>query len=160
VGGRIDIFATDGRGTVFHHVFEAGTAYGRGDWCEVGGGVRGALAALASPRGGLGLFATAPDGEVLYKRRPPGEDGWLPAGSEWERLGVAATGPLSAEAWPDGTGLLLAVVAEADETVWVLPWPDYPEGAPRGGWQSIGTVTSLLQGRLPGEDREEAGDGG
>ena len=65
---------------------------------------------------------------------------------------MASEGLISAE-WVGDEGLLLAVVAE-DETVRAFTWPDYPEAPPpREGWQVIGTVNSLLQGRtLEGEE--------
>jgi hypothetical protein len=103
------------------------------------------MAALFSPRTGLSLFALGHGGEVLYKRRPPNEE-WRPVGREWERLGVASDGLLSAE-WVGDDALLLAVVSE-DETVRVLAWSAYPDVPPREGWQIVGTVNSLLQARV------------
>jgi hypothetical protein len=147
--GVVELFTTDADGTVFHGSFDAAAAEHRGDWQPFGIGARGALAALTSPRDGLSLFALGADGAVFYKRREPGGE-WRPGGREWASLGVASDGLLSAEPWAKGKGLLMAVVA-ADETVRVLPWPDYPEGTANEGWQVVGTVTSLLQGRVAGD---------
>jgi hypothetical protein len=142
--GVIELFALSADGSVFQRTLRE-----RGDptseWEPIGAGIMGAMAALFSPRTGLSLFALGRGGEVLYKRRPPKGD-WRPAGREWETLGVASDGLLSAE-WVGDEALLLAVVA-ADETVRVLAWPGYPDLPPAQGWQHVGTVNSLLQGRL------------
>jgi hypothetical protein len=142
--GRIELFALREDGSVSHRTLsERGQP--QADWEEIGGGIAGAMAALFSSRTGLSLFAIGRGGEVLYKRRPLNEE-WRPAGREWETLGVASDGLLSAE-WVGDEALLLAVVAE-DETVRVLVWPTYPYAPPREGWQIVGTVNSLLQARL------------
>ncbi len=83
---------------------------------------------------------------------PPPQEDWQPEGPEWETLGVASDGTLSAEWVGDGV-VLLAVVAE-DETVRILAWPRYPDEPPREGWQVVGTVNSLLQAQIP--ERESA----
>lgn len=141
--GRTELFALREDGTVSHRTLtERGQP--QADWEEIGGGIADAMAALFSSRTGLSLFALGRGGEVLYKRRPLNEE-WRPAGREWETLGVASDGLLSAE-WVGDEALLLAVVAK-DETVRVLVWPTYPD-APRAGWQIVGTVNSLLQARL------------
>jgi hypothetical protein len=148
--GRIELFARDEDGSVAHRTLDDPQ---RGqleeEWERVGGGIGGSIAALFSPRTGLSLFALGRDGEVLHKRRPPQEE-WEPEGLEWETLGVASDGTLSAE-WVEDGVLLLAVVAE-DETVRVLAWPHYPDEPPREGWQVIGTVNSLLQAQIPGRE--------
>ncbi len=117
-----------------------------GEWHGIGTGVEGSLAALFSIRTGLSLFAIGRGGEILYKRRSP-EGEWRPKGEEWESLGVASAGLLSAE-WIGDEGLLLAAVAE-DETVASWPGPDYPDAPPRHDWKLAGTVNSLLNGENP-----------
>ena len=145
--GAIELFAIDEDSSVSHRTL-ADPRKGQTDeaWERVGDGVEGPIAALFSPRTGLSLFALGRGGEVLHKRRAP-QEGWESAGSAWESLGVASEGTLSAE-WVGNEVLLLCVVAE-DETVRVLAWPRYPEEGPREGWQTIGTVNSLLRGQLP-----------
>ena len=143
--GVIELFALSEDGSVFQRILsERGEP--TSEWDPIGAGIAGAMAALFSPRTGLSLFALGRGGEVLCKRRPPKED-WRPVGREWESLGVASDGVLSAE-WVGDEALLLAVVA-ADETVRVRAWPGYPDLPPAEGWQRVGTVNSLLQGRLP-----------
>jgi hypothetical protein len=145
--GRIELFATSEDGSVFHRALaHPQRSQSRGEWEHVGSGIGDSIAVLFSPRSGLSLFALGHGGEVLHKRRPPKEE-WHPAGREWETLGVASEGLLSAE-WVGDEGLLLAVVAE-DETVRVLAWSAYPEAPPSEGWQIAGTVNSLLQGQIP-----------
>ncbi|MGB7949510.1 MAG: hypothetical protein WCH75_17625 [Candidatus Binatia bacterium] len=87
------------------------------------------------------------------ERRFPEEE-WRPAGQEWERLGVASDGLLSAE-WVGEDAVLVAVVAP-DETVRALAWSPYPDMPPREGWQILGNVNSLLQGRLPESETPRA----
>jgi hypothetical protein len=55
-----------------------------------------------------------------------------PAGREWETFGAASDSLLSAE-WVEDEGLLLAVVAEEDETVRVLACSGYPDAPPLDG---------------------------
>ena len=143
--GRIELFALSKANSVCHRTLtERGQP--QTDWAEIGGGIADTMAALFSSRTGLSLFALGRGGEVLYKRRPLNEE-WRPASRQWETLGIASDGLLSAE-WVGEEALLLAVVAE-DETVRVLAWPTYPDASPREGWQTVGTVNSLLQARLP-----------
>jgi hypothetical protein len=143
--GRIELFAQRDDGSVSHRTLtESGQP--QREWESIGGGIAGSMAALFSPRTGLSVFTLGRGGRVLYKRRPPNEERW-PASREWENLGVASDGLLSAE-WVGEEALLLAVVAE-DETVRVLAWLTFPDVPPREGWQIVGTVNSLLQGRLP-----------
>ena len=145
--GAVELFARDEDGSVSHRTLDDPLrGHAEEEWERVGAGAGGALTALFSPRTGLSLFALGRDGEVLHKRRPPQED-WEPQGREWETLGVASDGTLSAEWVGDGV-LLLAVVAP-DETVRVLAWPRYPHEPSRGGWQAIGTVNSLLRAQVP-----------
>ncbi len=147
--GEIELFATDEDGSVSHRTL---TDPRRGqtdeEWERVGEGIAGPIAALFSPRTGLSLFALGRGGEVLHKRRAP-QEGWESTGSAWESFGVASAGTLSAE-WVGNEVPLLCVVDE-DETVRVLAWPGYPEERPREGWQTIGTVNSLLRGDLPSD---------
>jgi hypothetical protein len=151
--GVIDLFARSADGSVSHRTLsERGEP--KSQWDPIGAGIGGSMAALFSFRTGLSLFALGRGGEVLYKRRPPNEE-WQPVGWEWESLGVASDGLLSVE-WVGDEAVLLAVVAE-DETVHVLAWPGYPDPPPPEDWQLVGTVNSLLQGRLPeGKEDEEA----
>ena len=145
--GEIELFALDEDGSVSHRTLaDPRRGEPEEEWERVGAGIGGSLAALFSPRAGLSLFALGRGGEVLHKRRPPQED-WQPEGPEWQTLGVASDGRLSAE-WVGDEVVLLAVVAE-DETVRILAWPRYPDEPPREGWQVVGTVNSLLQARLP-----------
>ena len=145
--GKVELFALDEDGTVAHRTLaDPQRAEPEEEWERVGAGIGGSLAALFSPRTGLSLFALGRGGEVLHKRRPPQEE-WEPEGPEWETLGVASDGTLSAE-WVGDEVLLLAVVAE-DETVRVLAWQHYPAEPPREGWQVVGTVNSLLQAQIP-----------
>jgi hypothetical protein len=37
------------------------------------------------------------------------------------------------------------VIAEEDETVRILAWPDYPDVPPPEGWKVIGTLNDVLQ---------------
>jgi hypothetical protein len=142
---RIELFARSEDGLVSHLTLtERGQPQAR--WERIGGGVEGSMAALFSPRTGLSLFALGRGGEVLYKRRFPGAE-WRPGGQEWEQLGVASDGLLSAE-WVGEDAVLVAVVAP-DETVRALAWSPYPDMPPREGWQILGTVNFLLQGRAP-----------
>jgi len=142
--GAIALFARGEDGSVSHRTLsERGEP--QSEWEPIGHGIADSMATLFSFRTGLSLFALGRGGEVLYKRRPLNEE-WRPVGREWESLGVASDGLLSAE-WVGDEALLLAVVAE-DETVRVLAWPGYPDPPPPEGWQIVGTVNSLLQGRV------------
>jgi len=154
----IELFATSEDGSVFHRALaHPRRKQPRGEWERVGDGIGGSIAALFSPRTGLSLFALGRGGEVLHKRRPPRKEQWRPADREWETLGLASGGLLSAE-WVGDEGLLLAVVAQ-DETVRVLAWSAYPEAPPSEGWQIIGTVNSLLQTQGKVRHRLTAGAG-
>lgn len=140
---NLEVFALDERGMVSHRTLtERGDP--RGEWTIIGEEITGPLVALSLPRTGVSLFALGRGGRVLHKRRPPNED-WHPRGRDWESLGDATEGLLSAE-WVGETGVLLAVLAP-DETVRVLAWQNYPD-PPRRGWHVEGTVNSLLQGRI------------
>ena len=153
---EIELFATSEEGSVFHRALtDPQEGQPRGEWEYIGEGIGGSLTALFSPRSGLSLFALGRNGEVLHNRRPPQEE-WRPAEREWETLGVASEGSLSAQ-WFADQSVLLVVVAE-DETVRILTWPHYPDEPPREGWQIAGTVNSLLQGQIPeGEDADGFG---
>jgi hypothetical protein len=145
--GTIELFALSEDGSVFQRTLsERGEP--QAEWELIGAGIAGSIAALFSPRTGLSLFALGRGREVLYKRRPPHEE-WWPVGREWESLGVASDGLLSAE-WVGDEAVLLAVVSE-DETVHLFAWPNYPAPAPEG-WQVVGSVNSLLQGRISGRE--------
>jgi hypothetical protein len=152
--GSIALFTLSGDGTVSHRTLtESGQS--QAEWEKIGGGIAGAMAVLFSPRTGLSLFALGRDGSVLHKRRPINH-GWQPSGLEWESLGVVSAGLLNAE-WVGDEALLLSVVAE-NETVRVLTWPGYPDLPRPDGWRLIGTVNSLLQGRIPEDNAPTVSD--
>jgi hypothetical protein len=146
--GGIELFAADGDGAIFRFSVGDRSEEERSgeEWERVGQDTSGVISALSSPRSGLSLFALGRGGELLHKRRPP-DGSWQPA-EDWEKLGVASEGALSAE-WMGDESVLLAVVAE-DETVRVLAWEGYPDAPAPGEWLTIGTVNSLLQGAIPG----------
>lgn len=144
--GAIEVFATSEDGSVFHRpLVGPQREQPRAVWERVGDTTSGSIVALTSPRRGLSLFALGRDGEVLHKRRPLEEQEWWPADREWESLGIASEGSLGAE-WAEDDGLILTVIGQ-DETVRVLAWSAYPEARPGNGWQTVGSIESLLQGR-------------
>jgi hypothetical protein len=147
--GAIELFAMNEQGSVFYlRLADPQGEQPRGEWEFLGGEIGGSIAALYSPRSGLSVFVLDRGGEILYKRRPPNEEEWQPAGERWDTLGVASAGSLIAE-WVGDESLLVAVIAEEDETVRILAWPDYPDVPPPEGWKVIGTLNDVLQGRIP-----------
>jgi hypothetical protein len=147
VDGAIEVFATSEDGSVFHRpLCGPQREQPRAEWERVGDSTSGSIVALSSPRRGLSLFALGREGEVLHKRRPPEKQEWWPADREWESLGIASEGSLGAE-WAGDDGLLLTVIGQ-DETVRILAWPAYPEARPGNGWQTVGSLPSLLQGQI------------
>jgi len=144
-GATIELFAMNEQGSVFYlRLADPQGEQPRGEWEFLGGEIGGSIAALYSPRSGLSVFVLDRGGEILYKRRPPNEEEWQPAGERWDTLGVASAGSLIAE-WVGDESLLVAVIAEEDETVRILAWPDYPDVPPPEGWKVIGTLNDVLQ---------------
>ncbi len=136
-GNRIQLFALSAEGAAF-----ARTALEASDWERIGEGLAGDLNAFTTPRGEVCLVARGRSGDIQHLSWSV-EDG-TGGGSQWQTIGTAPPGALSAECIDDV--VVLAVLSE-DETVHAAPWRDYPEPPPRLEWRNLGTMNELISAR-------------
>jgi hypothetical protein len=139
-GDSVDLLVSDIKGQIFRRNLQTDGSHSTEDWRRIGSGIRGAVAAIGTPRSELAVFGLADDGRILHRRLTfIGE--WLPpAGDEWQVLGItnpgtSARGTIEVH-WENDTDLIVSVFVDS-ELVGALLWAGYPEPDRAMDWVAV-----------------------